>query len=261
MFNARDVLLYFSLKFDGDYERILEAIKTKVKIDENDYLSVISVFKGQFITIVDGDYPEQFKRIYRPPLVIYYKGDVSLLSDLSKAIAIVGTRKPSDYGEMMTYTITRELVKHGFLIVSGMAKGIDACAHEATLLEKGKTIAVLGSGIENPYPAQNKELYQKIVTSGLVLSEYPGQTKPNKANFPERNRLVAGLSRGVLVTEAKIHSGTLITVGASLATGGDIFCVPSRALEDSGTNRLIKDGAYLVEDASDIINLWTLDKN
>lgn len=260
MFNARDVLLYFSLKFDGDYERILEAIKTKVKIDENDYLSVISVFKGQFITIVDGDYPEQFKRIYRPPLVIYYKGDVSLLSDLSKAIAIVGTRKPSDYGEMMTYTITRELVKHGFLVVSGMAKGIDACAHEATLLEKGKTIAVLGSGIENPYPAQNKELYQKIGEAGLVLSEYPHHTKPNKSNFPERNRIVAGLSRGVLVTEAKIHSGTLITVGASLAAGGDIFCVPSRALEDSGTNRLIKDGAYLVEDANDIINLWTLEQ-
>lgn len=261
MFNARDVLLYFSLKFEGDYDRILEAIKNKVMIDENEYLSTISLFKGQFITIVDLDYPEQFKRIYRPPLVIYYKGDIRLLSDLSKAIAIVGTRKPSEYGEMMTYTITRELVKHGFLVVSGMAKGIDACAHEATLLEKGKTIAVLGSGIDNPYPAQNKELYQNIVASGLVLSEYPGQAKPNKAHFPERNRLVAGLSRGVLVTEAKIHSGTLITVGASLAMGGDIFCVPSRALEDSGTNRLIKDGAYLVEDASDIINLWTLDKN
>lgn len=260
MFKAREVLLYFSLKFVGDYDKMIEAIRNKVKIDEEDYDNVIHNFVGDFVTIVDQDYPEAFKKIYQPPLVFYYRGDKSLLTDLSKAIAVVGTRKPSDYGEKMTEQIVRDLVREQHLIISGMAKGIDTFAHEAALESGGKTIAVLGSGINFPYPSQNAKLYQRIIQEGLVISEYPLDTRPQKEFFPHRNRLVAGLAKGVLVTEANIRSGTLITVGASLANGGDIFCVPSRASEDSGTNRLIKDGAYLVESAMDIMNLWGTNK-
>lgn len=253
MFKAKDVLLYFALKFEGDYDRILEAIRTKQKIDEEDYKKVVSQFNGHYFTILDDCYPERFKRIYRPPLVIFYVGDVSLLNKLEDTISVVGTRQPSEYGIKMTNTLVDELVDENFIIVSGMAKGIDAVAHERALLKGGKTIAVLGSGILYPYPKQNETLYLSICRQGLVISEYPGHKKPIKENFPERNRLVAALSQGLLVIEASYHSGTLITVGAALANGSDIFCVPSRADEESGTNRLIKEGAYLVENVNDIL--------
>ncbi|HKM02523.1 MAG TPA: DNA-processing protein DprA [Bacilli bacterium] len=256
MFKARDVLLYFALKYEGKYDLIMSAVRNKLKIDEQDYNFVTANFKGDFITIVDENYPEEFKCIYRPPLVVFYKGDLSLLNDLSRAITVVGTRKPSEYGLKMATILSSDLVKEQFIIVSGMARGIDAVAHESALSLLGKTIAVLGSGINNPYPKENTELYHNICEQGLILSEYPDLTKPNKEHFPERNRLVAALGRAVLVIEAQLRSGTLITVGASLAQGGDIYCVPGLATGESGTNRLIKDGAYLVETIEDIKNLW-----
>jgi len=256
MFKARDVLLYFALKYEGQYEAIISSIRNKVQIDEQDYRFVTTNYKGDFITIVDNEYPLEFKKIYRPPLVVFYKGNLKLLINLSKAIAVIGTRNPSEYGIKMATNLTHDLASDEFIIVSGMAKGIDAVAHQTALNANGKTIAVLGSGINYPYPKQNESLYQNLCQHGLVLSEYPGSTKPTKDNFPERNRLVAALGRAVLVVEAKKRSGTFITVGASLAGGGDIFCVPGLASEDSGTNQLIKDGAYLVESFEDIKNLW-----
>ncbi len=261
MFKAREVLLYFAIIYEGDYERILDSIRNKVKIDEGDYRRVITSFSGDYFTIVDEVYPERFKKIYRPPLVVFYHGDFSLVDDLSKAISVVGTRNPSDYGEKMAAVLVDGLVANDYLIISGMAKGIDAVAHQRALDSGGKTIAVLGSGINNPYPRQNEELYKRIIAKGLILSEYPDKVKPNKENFPARNRLVAALSDALLVVEASYRSGTLITVGASLANGGDIFCVPARAGELSGTNQLIKDGAYLVETVDDIINLMPKHKN
>ena len=256
MFKAREVLLYFALKYEGDYEKIIESIRNKVKIEEDDYLKQVTTFEGEYLTIVDENYPERFKKIYRPPLVVFYRGEIALLDELDATISVVGTRHPSDYGIKMATLLVKGLVKHHFIIVSGLAKGIDAAAHQTTLQEGGKTIAVLGCGIDYVYPRENKELYEQIVTSGLILSEYPLSTRPSKEFFPQRNRLVAALSQGVLVVEASYRSGTLITVGASLSHGGDIYCVPSRADEESGTNRLIKDGAYLVETVEDILNLW-----
>lgn len=256
MFKAREVLLYFALKYEGDYDLILEAIRKKIKIEEDDYKIRLNEFKGNYITILDDIYPERFKRIYRPPIVLFYHGDISLLNKLCNTISVVGTRNPSDYGIKMAKSLVDGLVDEDFIIVSGMAKGIDTIAHERALLKGKKTIAVLGSGIDYPYPRQNEALYQSIVKEGLVLSEYPGYLKPAKENFPERNRLVAALSQGLLVVEAAYHSGTLITVSASLANGGDIFCVPSRADEESGTNRLIKEGAYLVESVADILTIY-----
>ncbi len=256
MFKAREVLLYFAIKFDGQYDLIMNAIRQKVKIDEDDYIRVIQAFKGNYLTILDDNYPLCFQRIYQPPLVLFYQGSIGLLDNLQQAIAVIGTRKPSEYGEKMTVALASDLARHDYIIVSGMARGIDTIAHECALKMNGSTIAVLGSGINYPYPKQNEQLYRSICDHGLVLSEYPDATKPVKGNFPERNRLVAALARAVLVVEAKKRSGTFITVGASLANGGDIFCVPNRADIESGTNQLIKDGAYLVETFSDIQNAW-----
>ncbi|MGI6644504.1 MAG: DNA-processing protein DprA [Bacilli bacterium] len=253
---GREILLYFSQKYAGDFDKIYHAIETKERVTQEQIEEVTKNFKGNYFTIIDDDYPDVFKTIYRPPLVVYYHGDINLLSDLSKAIAVIGSRKASKTGLKITETIVSDLVKEDFTIVSGLAAGIDGCAHEVALNNEGKTIAVLGSGIDRPYPARNKELYLDIINKGLVLSEYPGETTPSREYFPERNRIVAALTKGVLVVESKIRSGTLITVNYALNKGSDIFCVPWRATDNSGGNRLIRDGAYLVESAKDIIDIW-----
>lgn len=253
---GREILFYLSQKYNGDFEKIFDAIEAKEKVDNDLYKEYKDKFIGNYITILDDNYPESFKQMYRPPLLLYYYGDISLLDDLSKSIAVIGSRKASRTGLEITEDIVSGLVKEDFIIVSGMALGIDGKAHETALKGRGKSIAVLGSGIDYPYPKTNENLYLELIENGLVLSEYPGKTEPVKDNFPERNRIVAALARGVLVVEASIRSGTLITVNHALNQGNDIYCVPWRASDKSGCNRLIRDGAYLVESAKDIIDLW-----
>lgn len=257
-FKSRDILIYFALKYEGDYEKILNAIKSREKINDRAYEEEFN--KGEefkAITIVDYDYPHAFKCIPNPPLVVFYKGDVTLLNNLDKAIAVIGAREYSSYGKDNTFKIVTDLVKEGYMIVSGLARGIDGFAHEAALSANGKTIAVLGSGIDYPYPLSNTALYNEIVEKGLIVSEYPRALKPEPEFFKFRNRLVAALSRGLFIVEAKYRSGTIITASYALERGSDIFCLPERAGMESGTNKLIKDGAYLVESATDIINLWS----
>ncbi|NLJ32502.1 MAG: DNA-protecting protein DprA [Erysipelotrichaceae bacterium] len=253
---ANDVLFFFSQKYNGNYDKIYQAIKDKEPIKQSELEQSKRNFTGNFITILDDNYPEGFKYMYRPPLVLYYLGDIRLLDNLDKAIAVVGSRDATKYGLNMTEEIVSDLIKENYTIVSGMARGIDAKAHEVALASNGKTIAVLGSGIDYPYPKSNTPLYYKIVEHGLVLSEYPGNIAPSKEYFPERNRIVAALTNGVLVVESKIRSGTFITINYALSRGSDIYCVPTKANENSGCNRLIKDGAYLVESAKDIIDVW-----
>lgn len=254
----RDILIYFACKYEGDYEAIIKALRNREPIDDDQYALYQENIKGlQIMTIVDLDYPNAFKTISHPPIVLFLKGDVSLLHNLQKSIAVIGTREYSQYGKEKTVEIVRDLVANDYLIVSGMARGIDGFAHETTLKHHGKTIAVLGSGINYPYPLSNKKLYEDIEKTGLIMSEYPHQTKPEPQFFKFRNRLVAALSRGVLIVEAKYRSGTVITVGYALERGVDIYCVPERAGLESGCNKLIKDGAYLVESAADIMKLWT----
>lgn len=257
MKKARDVLLYFAYKYEGDYHEILQALRAKEQIDDDLYTRYAAKWaKHDTLTIIDSDYPEVFKTINYPPVVLFLKGRRELLDDLHKAIAIIGARESSDYGEKMTKTITTELAGEDFTIVSGLARGIDAAAHFAALSVGGKTIAVLGGGINYIYPLSNKKLYEQIAVDGLLISEYPDAVKPKPDNFKFRNRLIAALTRGVLISEAKYRSGTLVTVGFALERGSDVYCVPHLATSESGTNRLIKDGAYLVESAQDIINLW-----
>ncbi|MGI6735066.1 MAG: hypothetical protein BWY30_00541 [Tenericutes bacterium ADurb.Bin239] len=254
---ARDVLLYFAAKYDGNYHAIIDALRTKERVDDSLFIKYKEEWdKVDTITIIDDNYPALFKTINNPPIVLYLKGNSDLLSNLDKAIAVIGARDYSEYGKNMTYEIVEGLVKEKFTIVSGLARGIDGFAHEATLKAQGKTIAILGSGIDYPYPKTNKKLYEEIAKHGLLISEYPNNTRPEPDYFKFRNRLVAALTKAVLIVEAKYRSGTIITVGYALEKGSDVFCVPERAGKNSGCNRLIKDGAYLVESADDIIKLW-----
>ena len=216
--------------------------------------------KISLLTIKNENYPYLLKELYTPPPLLYYRGQLS--SNDEFPIAVVGTRKFTPYGKQATEEITIELAKNGITIVSGLALGIDAIAHNTTLQNHGRTIAVLGSGLDNQniYPTHNRYLAQKIIDSGgLVVSEYPISTLPLKQNFPARNRIVSGLSLGTLVIEAPEASGALITARHSLDQNREVFAVPGNinSKTAAGPNNLIKMGAKAVTSALDILE--TLD--
>ncbi len=254
MLKGREILIYLSLINEGNWEDILQDIKRKRKdFTEEDVKTALSSIKSNTITIIDDEYPDYLKRLFKPPIVLFYYGDISLMQDPSKSISVVGSRKCSDYGERMTNKIVSELASKEFVIVSGLAKGIDSIAHKAALSAGGKTIAVLGSGIDNCYPKENYLLYEEIKKNHLLISEYPNDVLPNKENFPIRNRIIAYLSRTLLITEASKNSGSFITTSYALQNGSDICCVPHDAEKGSACNHLIKEGAKLVESAKDVI--------
>lgn len=205
------------------------------------------------VTIFDNTYPKNLKNIYGSPKVLYYKGEFLPKDNLS--IAIVGSRKATGYGMWTSKKIANELSHLGVTVVSGMANGIDTGAHEGALEGKGRTIAVLGSGIDIVYPARNKGLYKSICENGAVISEFPIGTKPLPYNFPQRNRIISGLSLGVVVVEAEERSGSLITAEIAAEQGKEVFAVPGNinSLFSRGTNKLIKDGAKIVTNVDDII--------
>ncbi|MFA5235908.1 MAG: DNA-processing protein DprA [Bacilli bacterium] len=253
MIKGRDIIIHLAIKYEGDWNRIYEAIKAKEPATVAEVGASMEQLKSETLTIIDDDYPENLKRIYKPPFVLFYHGDKSLLTYGKASLAVIGSRKPSPYGEAMTRAIVKDLVAGEILIVSGLARGIDHIAHQTTLAADGKTIAVLGSGINRPYPEETKVTYEKIKQRQLVLSEYPDRVEPHKDNFPWRNRIIAGLAQAVFVTEARHRSGTLITVGYALYLGKDVYVLPHPANVESSCNRLIRDGAVLVESAHDIL--------
>ncbi|MFC4617331.1 DNA-processing protein DprA [Camelliibacillus cellulosilyticus] len=203
------------------------------------------------IVFNDPDYPKLLKEIFDPPWVLYVKGRVAYLKQ-TKTLAVVGTRQPSFEGLKCMETLLKPLISDGWMIISGMALGVDGKAHELAL--NGSTIAVLGSGLYHPYPLRFRELFDKIVTDHLAISEYPPDTPPRKWQFPERNRIISGLSRGVLVVEAKARSGSLITADQALEQGRDVFAMPGSILNPNaeGTHWLIKQGAKLAACAEDL---------
>jgi len=198
-------------------------------------------------------YPEMLREIEDAPVIIYMKGDI--LPQDRYAIALVGSRKPTPYGISVTEGISEELASMGFTVVSGMARGIDSISHRGALRAGGRTIAVLGSGVDVPYPAENWGLMDKIEKSGCVISEFPPRTPPDRENFPRRNRLISGLSLGVLIVEATADSGSLITAGCALEQGREVFAVPGNitASTSEGTNELIRKGAVLIRKVEDIV--------
>lgn len=201
----------------------------------------------------DPFYNASLKEIPDSPLVYYLKGEIN--EDDNLAVAVVGPRKPTEYGVRVAEMIAGDLAGSGMTIVSGMARGIDTVSHRASLKRDGRTIAVLGSGLDIPYPPENAGLMKRIEENGSVISEYPLGTMPDGGNFPRRNRIISGLSLGVLVIEAAADSGTLITARLALEQGREVFAVPGMitSSRSSGTNHLIKDGARLVQSARDII--------
>ncbi|KXG10536.1 hypothetical protein AT864_01127 [Anoxybacillus sp. P3H1B] len=222
-----------------------------------DIQSMIKTYRDKnihIVTVFDDIYPKWLKHIFAPPWVLYAKGNIEWLSSC-KMISMVGTRKPTEEGIRALRLLVPPLIQHDWTIVSGLALGIDAAAHQTAVQSGGKTIAVIAGGVEHIYPKQNRSLAEKLMNEHLVVSEYPPHTKPQKWQFPLRNRIISGLSLGTVVVQAKEKSGSLITASLALEAGREVFAVPgSIFLEQAdGTNQLIQMGAKLVRSSWDIM--------
>lgn len=249
----RDYLVQLAVNYEGDWIKMYNAILQKEKIEINPFL--YDMIDSEVITILDEDYPKELEHTFEPPLVLFYHGDISLIKDINSTISIIGTRDPSEYGIEVTNQIVKEVAKSK-ITISGLAMGIDTIVHRVTLENNGKTVAVLGGGINNLYPQDNLDLYNIIKEKGLVISEYPNMSLPKPDNFRMRNRIIAGLSNNLLVTEARGYkSGTLITIRHALNLGKNVMCVPERINKESICNRMIKEGAFLVENAEEVLDI------
>ncbi|HWG96362.1 MAG TPA: DNA-processing protein DprA [Nitrospira sp.] len=217
-------------------------------------VKIVGRLKIQTVTLFDRSYPTRLKTIPDPPPLLYVSGSLSPKDEV--AVAIVGGRRATPTGRLITEEIAKDLAGCGVTIVSGLARGIDAAAHRGALTGKGRTIAVLGCGIDRTYPSEHHMLRRNIESHGVVISELPIGAAPQSHHFPRRNRIISGLSLGVLVGEAATDSGSLITAKLALEQGREVFAVPGSVKEEAcrGSNRLIKEGAKLVEGAQDILD-------
>lgn len=230
------------------------------KVDLNKIFEEFNESPYSFITVEDEKYPKKLRTIYNPPYGLFYNGK---LPDFSKSVSIVGARKCSAYGKNMAELLGLSLSNAGYTVVSGMARGIDTCAHTGCLKGTCPTVAVLGNGVDIVYPKENGSLYEKIAASGAVISEFPISAQPKPENFPIRNRIVAGLSDITIVVEAKLKSGSLITADMALEMGRDIYVVPGR-IGDSlseGCNKLIDQGAGIIYSIQKFIDEITGQEN
>lgn len=238
-------------EIDGLGNKFLAAIQQgRSKFNPEELLAQHLKQNPQFWIPADATYPRLLLEIPSPPPLLYYLGQVEPTENqgIKPMIGIVGTRKPTEYGKRWTKKITQALVQHGFGIVSGMAAGIDAIAHYSCLEANGRTIAVLGTGVDTVYPYSNRALYQKLQTQGLIISEYPAQTKPDRNNFPARNRIIAGLCRAVLIMEAPQRSGALITARFANDFCRDVYVLPGSLdnVQSLGCLELLNSGAHVV---------------
>jgi len=219
-----------------------------------------------YISWNDDTYPNSLKEISSPPPIIFYQGNVALLNNSQPKLAIVGSRKNTPYAKKIITDFMPNLIEHKIIIISGLALGVDTLAHRQVLIDKGETIAVLGSGLNanNIYPRINKPLAQKIINNGgLIISEFPPDSPALKTNFPRRNRLISGLSEAVLIIEAAKKSGSLITAGFALEQNREVMAIPGNIFSPSseGTNNLIKSGAATISSVEDILNIFKIETN
>lgn len=246
----------------GEFQKVHEIRKNtlesflsyrkKISLEEEYQKVIKSNYK--VITVEDDTYPPSLKNISSPPLVLYIRGEIK--KEDEQAIAVVGSRRATNYGKEVAKKISEDLAKRNITVISGGARGIDTFAHYGALSGEGRTIAVLGCGINIIYPKENKDLYEKISQYGAVISEFPLSCPPYAQNFPRRNRIISGLSRGVVVVEAAQKSGALITANFALEQGKEVFAVPGSISSEvsKGTHLLIKEGAKLTENISDILD-------
>jgi DNA processing protein len=228
-------------------------------VDPDKRLGELGAKNIKITTLLDKDYPERLREISVPPPVLYYRGNFKQADALS--LAVVGSRKITSYGRQVTEILVDQLAKASLTIVSGFARGVDSLAHKAALEAGGRTIAVFGCGLDVVYPPENAALAARIIKNGAVVSEFPLGTQPTPGNFPARNRIISGLSLGVLVTEADQNSGSLITAGLALEQNREVFAVPGPIYSrlSDGPSLLIKQGAKLVSNASDVLEELNLD--
>ena len=245
-FDSRTVLIYLAVRFMGDYDKMLAAIISRdYGATYEEAQKVVQSLPCKTLTYMDYDYPEKLKRMHHPPLVLFYYGDISLL-DIPN-IAVVGSREFTEYGKYATEAIVSKIIK-GKVLISGLARGIDTIAHKAAIENGGRTIAVLGSGIDYCYPAENQELYEEIKKNHLLISEYPFKAEPDKEHFPLRNRIIVGLADALYVPQVSTYmSGTMISVNLALTIGTEIFVAPYPMDAPVINNRLLNEGATLVE--------------
>lgn len=237
--------------------RIVGAYKkeNEIKSALEKELLVLEKMGADIITVWDNEYPELLKKIFDPPLILYVKGKFSDNDNYS--IAVVGTRVPTNYGRIQCEKITSELVCKGITIVSGLARGIDSVAHRTAVQNHGRTIAVIGSGLDVIYPPENRKLYNEILDEGMVISEFPPGTKPDAQNFPQRNRIISGLSLGTIIIETGTKGGALQTASLALDQNREVFAVPGNlgVKQSEGTNLLIQKGeAKLIRNCDDILS-------
>lgn len=249
----------------------IKKLSTKKKASFAYFLKSIDIskemadYRAQNISwkyIYSKDYPVLLRQIYMPPVLIFYQGDYSILSD-HLCLGVVGARLATTYGLKLVDELVAGIVNQSnqsIAVVSGLAKGIDRRAHEVCIKAQGRTVAVIGAGLDCYYPRENSLLQEKIAREELLISEYPLGSKPQKFHFPERNRIIAGLSRGILVIEAKKRSGSLITAYNGLDENRDIFACPGSLLQSTseGCHKLIQEGAFLTVKSSDILEEWFL---
>ncbi|HPD42610.1 MAG TPA: DNA-processing protein DprA, partial [Anaerolineae bacterium] len=214
----------------------------------------------QALTWEEAAYPALLKQLVDAPPVLFVKGELTPSDEW--AVALVGTRKPTAYGREAARLLATELARNGVTVVSGLARGIDGIAHQAALDAGGRTLAVLGSGLDEIYPQEHRALAERIAANGALLSDYPLGTRPEATNFPPRNRIISGLSLGVVVVEAGLTSGALITADFAADQGREVFAVPGSILGTSsaGCNRLLRDGAHVVTEVGDILETLSLDQ-
>lgn len=240
----------------GIYQKTIDLLlETRKKLDPEKYLEDIQNSGIKWISIFDEDYPKLLKEIYDPPVVLYYKGSLDCLE--KKCIAVVGTRKMTGYGKAACEQFVKALVGFNLTIISGLARGIDATAHRITVVEGGQTVAVLGGGLNEIYPPENRGLAQEIINGhGAILSEFPPNSPSVPGNFPARNRIISGLAQATLVVEAAEDSGSLITARLALEQGRDVFAIPGPITSSlsKGPINLIKDGAIAVTEPGEILD-------
>ncbi|PFE26193.1 DNA-protecting protein DprA [Bacillus anthracis] len=249
-FNAKQIECYTGISS----KKSSELVNFLQSSNLSQYISYLEDNRIFYMTIWDEDYPKLLREIQDPPFVLYGKGEKIFLNKANK-LAVVGTREPTLYGHESLKFILHPLLEKGWLIVSGFARGIDTMSHEITVRRRCPTIAILGHGLSYIYPKENRYLYEAWNEYILLLTEYPPHYAPKKWYFPKRNRIISGISKGVLVVEAKSRSGTLITADLALEQNREVFALPGPIFIDSasGTNHLIQQGAKLVRNAEDIL--------